>query len=360
MTLAWLIVAPLLAICVPANAQQADPFQAAFDAWAQKYKPQTAFAMVQIAGRPVFAQTVNGDFANPTFIGSMSKAITGACIATLIGDGRLAFSTPMKEGLAGFFKKYGTPTDPRFYDVTVEQLLVHRAGLRGNPDGDPIHDMIRKRAEAGQGSDPNIAPMLAAHLSGNKLVREPGTAYAYSNTGYYALSQIIEEKSGRPYEDYCRAAVFEKLGPRGPRLHPEWRVLSGAGGWFVTPADYTAFLKIFDVNHPFLPKAAKDWIDAVRAKWPPADERGSWYSLGVNTHAVYGRWYVTHGGLLNSKGKDRAGKPIDAIVSSNAIRAADGTSLVYGMTPAVGAEAAMGELRTILNKAIDAARAKRS
>lgn len=335
------------------------PFDAAFANWAAKYKPTSAIVVVHIAGKPAFSRGLNADVAAPTFIGSMSKAITGACIAALIGERKLAFATPMKEALALYFRRHGAPEDKRFLNVTVEQLLVHRSGLRGNSDGDPIHDYIRKRAAAGGAGDGNIASLLAEHLR-NSLVREPGGEYSYSNTGYMALAQIIEEKSGRSYEDYCRTAVFEKLGIRSARLHPEWRVLSGAGGWFISAPDYATFMTIFDPAHPLLPPIAKDWIDSVRTKWPPAGPRGSWYSLGVNTHANFGRWYVTHGGLLNSQGRDRSGRPITAIVTSNAIRAADGTSLVYAVTPVAGLDpAAMGELRNALNGAIDVARRKK-
>ena len=67
-----------------------------------------------------------------------------------------------------------------------------------------------------------------------------------------------------------------------------------------------------------------------------------------------------HGGLLNSQGRDKDGRPTTAIISSNAIRAADGTSLIYAMTPSKDANAADGGLRKALDRAIDAARAKRS
>ena len=332
-------------------------FQSAFDDWVQKYKPQTAIAMVQIAGRPVFSRGFNANPDAPTLIGSMSKAVTGACIATLIGEGKLSFTTPMKDAMPGYFRNFGPPADTRLMDVTVEQLLAHRSGLPGNSDGDPIHGIFRKRAEAGLGGDASPGPLLQEHFR-RKLARDPGSAFSYGNTNYIALAQIIEEKSGRPYEDFCRAAVFDKLGIRSARLHSDWRLFSGAGGWTITPADYMTFLKIFDPAHPFLPQSGKDWIDSAKTKWK--SEGTSWYSLGVNTHAVYGRWFVMHGGLLNSQGRDKDGRPTTAIISSNAIRAADGTSLIYAMTPSKDANAAMGELRKALDRAIDAARAKRS
>ena len=65
----------------------------------------------------------------PTLIASLSKAITGACVATLVRDGKLAFTTPLRDAMPQFFKQYGAPVDQRLYQATVEELLVHRAGL---------------------------------------------------------------------------------------------------------------------------------------------------------------------------------------------------------------------------------------
>ena len=127
---------PALSQPAPVPPPPTAAFQSAFDDWVQKYKPQTAIAMVQIAGRPVFSRGFNANPDAPTLIGSMSKAVTGACIATLIGEGKLSFTTPMKDAMPGYFRNFGPPADTRLMDVTVEQLLAHRSGLPGNSDGD--------------------------------------------------------------------------------------------------------------------------------------------------------------------------------------------------------------------------------
>ena len=50
---------------------------------------------------------------------------------------------------------------------------------------------------------------------------------------FYSAMDMIEERTGQSYEDYCREAVFAKLGIAAPHLHPDWRMLSGAGGWYL-------------------------------------------------------------------------------------------------------------------------------
>jgi CubicO group peptidase (beta-lactamase class C family) len=327
--------APPPAPGVPAPAPLPDTVEAygiVFDDWVAKHKPQTAILVVRRAGKTIFAKGHGIDPAKPVVIASLSKMITGVCLATLVRDGKLSFTTPMREALAGYLKQHGRPADPRFENVTVEQLLVHRSGIAGNPDGDPMSKIWRARAQSGQGHLAAPQQLLAEHLR-RPLLREPGAKHAYSNTGYIVLTAIIEEKSGKPYEDYCREAVFDKLGIKSARLDPNFRHYSGAGGWIINGADYLALLEVFDPRNDFLGEETKSWIDRMQSRWDGL-RSGGWYSLGVFTMATPGRWHVSHSGMLNSRGKTAAGKPTTAIVSSFAYRRPDSTSVFVAMTPA--------------------------
>jgi CubicO group peptidase (beta-lactamase class C family) len=328
---------------LPAAAQQVDAYGAMFDQWAAKSRADTAILVVRKAGRTVSSRGYRVRPDSLSLIGSMSKPITGACIATLIRDGKLSFATPMREALMGFFKRYGRPADRRFEDVTVEHLLTHRSGLLGNPDGDPIHAIWQNLANKGQAHVAAPQALLAQHLK-HRLARDPGSAESYSNTGFVALTAIIEERSGKPYEAYCREAVLSKLGITTAQLHPDWRTFSGAGGWIITGADYLAFLDIFDPANPFLSDPIKAWIDRAQIRWE-ANNKGGWYSLGIHTQAQSGRWYVDHGGGLNSFGRDSAGRRTAAVIESFGYRLPNGTAAFMAMTPAVeGGSPAFREL----------------
>jgi CubicO group peptidase (beta-lactamase class C family) len=120
-----IIIAAALWLSGDANAQAAKPattvappapsaaparetaYAAAFDAWRAAHDPQTAILVVGRGGKTVFARAHNTDAGGPSLIGSMSKAITAACVATLIRDGKLSFATPMREALADFFRSNG-------------------------------------------------------------------------------------------------------------------------------------------------------------------------------------------------------------------------------------------------------------
>jgi CubicO group peptidase (beta-lactamase class C family) len=293
----------------------------------------------------VFAKGYGVDPMQPTLIASLSKPITGACVATLVRDRKLSFATRLRDALTGFFHRYGKPTDRRLEQVTVEQLLVHRSGLVGNENDDPIERVVAKKPPSRAASYFAAArAVLSQYLLKLHLISDPGTKYSYSNTGYEVLSAMIEERTGRSYEDYCRDAVFGKLGIAEPKLHPDWRMLAGAGGWYIPGPDYLAFLDVFNPGHPFLGDTVKSWIDHAQTKWTP-ENRDRWYSLGVNVWAGAGRWTVSHGGILHSQAIGAAGQPTKASVVTHAYRNADGTAVFIALEWSPTAEEALNALR---------------
>jgi CubicO group peptidase (beta-lactamase class C family) len=336
---------PPAAATPPAQSAQVQEtaYTAAFDGWRAANDPRTAIVVVGRGGAPVFARAYNTDADGPSFIGSMSKAVTAACVATLIRDGNLSFATPMREALAGFFSSHGRPLDPRFEDVTIEQLLTHRSGLHDNGPGDPWSGILRERIAQHLMDAGSPQPLLVAYLSRNMLAAAPGGPFAYSNFGYLVLTAVIEERSGQPFEDYCRDKVFTPLGLTNARLNPEWRIFGGAAGWYMTGADYLRFFEIFDPAHPFLGDAVKSWIDAVRGRWGRTPNEW-WYSLGVRTSAREGRWAVRHSGLLQSVGHDGQGRPVTAVINSLASRTPSGTGIFIAIRPQPGARGMDGKI----------------
>src|SRR5262245_58506863 len=80
-------------ICGPARAQPAakatgparyvgTSFEAVFDEWVARRQPRTAILVIRRGGHTVFQKGHNADPAKPTFIASLTKTITAACIAT--------------------------------------------------------------------------------------------------------------------------------------------------------------------------------------------------------------------------------------------------------------------------------------
>ena len=221
-----------------------EAFTRTLAAWAARHKVEKAVIIVRRGGRVVHQAGIGGaDPSSPVLLASLSKAITGACIATLVRDGRLGLDWPLSKALAKHFAAHGRPKDQRIERITIAQLLTHRAGFASATDGeDPATRSVLDAYLEKHSTREAPKPVYITMLLGETLLRDPGEAFAYSNAGYMLLGAAIEEATGQAYEEYCREAVLKPAGAAGA-LDPTWGVLWATGGWRMAGADYLAFLE---------------------------------------------------------------------------------------------------------------------
>ncbi len=122
-------------------------------------------------------------------IGSNTKDFTAVAILQLIEHGRLKLT----DSIGKFFQN--VPADKR--GATIEMLLKHRAGFPEYMGGD--FDPVTRNAEIRKALD---APLRFP----------PGTGRAYSNVGYSLLGAIIEQISGKSYDEYVRDEILKPAG----------------------------------------------------------------------------------------------------------------------------------------------------
>ena len=131
-------------------------------------------------------------------IGSCTKAMTCAMLATLVADGTLEWETTLIAALPGL-------TDDihrEYHHVTLWQLLTHRARIPANANDWGAH---RKMA---------IAERRLAILKENlreAAATEP-EAYHYSNLGYMTAACMAEQSTGQTWEHLMRQRLFAPLG----------------------------------------------------------------------------------------------------------------------------------------------------
>jgi CubicO group peptidase (beta-lactamase class C family) len=142
-------------------------------------------------------------------IGSITKQFTGAAIARLEMQGKLAPNDPLSKYFAN------APADKA--DITLYQLLTHSAGLKGDFGGD--YDVMSRDA-------------IVERVMQSKLLYPPGTEHRYSNSGFSMLAAVVEQVSGQSYEAFLREQLFLPAGMEqtGYRL-PLWRPESIAHGY---------------------------------------------------------------------------------------------------------------------------------
>lgn len=128
-------------------------------------------------------------------IGSITKQFTAAAIMKMVEQDRIELEDDISKFLPDF------PLQGR--KVTVTQLLNHTSGIKSYTD---LGEEWEK-----------VTPLELTHEQMLALVKdkpfdfEPGSKWAYNNTGYYLLGMIIEKVSGKTYAQYMQEEFFTPL-----------------------------------------------------------------------------------------------------------------------------------------------------
>src|SRR4051812_20005814 len=141
-------------------------------------------------------------------IASNTKTFTAAAILRLVEQGRLSLDTPIA-GLDAPETVDALRADGyRVDSITVRHLLQHTSGIY-NYGKDPAYETAVAAEPAKRWTRLEQVRFAVDH--GDPL-GEPGTMYAYSDTGYALLGEILERVTGTSLGDAYRTLLgFERL-----------------------------------------------------------------------------------------------------------------------------------------------------
>lgn len=151
-------------------------------------------------------------------IASMTKPITAVGIMILADEGKLSVDDPVEKHLPEFRKQMlvakrtkdtltlKKPARP----ITLRDLLTHTSGLPFYPAG--IAEMYGKRQMSLKES--------VLVVSQRPLEFEPGSKWAYCNSGIDTLGRVIEVVSGKSYEAFLAERIFQPLGMKDTTFKP--------------------------------------------------------------------------------------------------------------------------------------------
>lgn len=140
-------------------------------------------------------------------IGSVSKQFTAASILKLQEEGKLS----VDDRLDKYF-----PDFPRGDEVTLHHLLTHTSGIKS----------YTSKPDFLQQATSKIAPEdLIESFKNDPYDFSPGEKWAYNNSGYFLLGEIVAKVSGMSYGEYLRETFFDPLGMKNSGIHTSTAIL---------------------------------------------------------------------------------------------------------------------------------------
>ena len=129
-------------------------------------------------------------FDQPSLIGSLTKTFTTTLIMQLVEEGLISLDDPV--GSMGMGFKHG--------QITIRQLLTHTSGLS---------KYKTKNGYVAKGTTPVD---VLRYVSEQPLRNPPGSYVNYSTSGFSLLGLVLEQKTGKTFEELLRTRITDPLG----------------------------------------------------------------------------------------------------------------------------------------------------
>ena len=136
-------------------------------------------------------QGISGEmksFSEPSLIGSITKTFTTTLIMQLVEQGVVSLDDPVGDLGLGF----------RHAQITIRQLLTHTSGVSEYKTG-----------YVAKGTTPID---VLTYLSNMPLQFPPGSEVEYSTSGFAILGLVLEQKTGKTFEQLLRTRITDPLG----------------------------------------------------------------------------------------------------------------------------------------------------
>ncbi len=129
-------------------------------------------------------------------IASVSKFVTAIAIMKLVDQKKLKLDDDVLDILPGF------PQQSSMNRITIDHLLRHTSGLVD----------YMKWVDSLTLSGTTVSDTEFINFINRPLLFKPGTEFSYSNSGFKALTMIIEKISGLQFHDFIVKEIAEPMG----------------------------------------------------------------------------------------------------------------------------------------------------
>ncbi len=236
-------------------------------------------------------------------LGSITKQFTAMSILMLAQEGKLG----LQDEITRFLPDYPT----RGKRITVEHLLTHTSGIQSYTDMPEWLPLWRKDFTVKE---------LVDLFKDKPMQFEPGSSWAYNNSGYILLGAIIEKLSGKAYGDFVTERIFKPLGMKGSSYGSTERIIphrvpgyqADKGGFVNAPylsmtQPYAAGSLLSTVDDlavwsdaVFAGKLVrKEWLDKAFTPYKLTNGESTGYGYGWFVGDFAGHRSIEHGGGIN-------------------------------------------------------------
>ena len=263
--------------------------------------------LVAVDGRPVLREGIGlanrelgvANTADLKFrIGSITKQFTATAILQLQEAGKLSLDDPVS--------KYYPAAPASWAKITIRHLLTHTSGIPSYTSLAGFFDGPARLTHT---------PEELIRLTQDKpLEFEPGSKFAYDNSGYILLGYIVEKASGQPYAAYLKQHIFGPLGMAGSGYDSSEIIPGRAMGYEPAPQGGWRNASFLDMSVPFAAGSLYSTVDDM-LKWDQAiyaarllqpaslkamfTDYGNHYGFGWVIDQKWGRDRIWHNGGIN-------------------------------------------------------------
>jgi peptidoglycan/LPS O-acetylase OafA/YrhL len=129
-------------------------------------------------------------FDKPSLIGSLTKTFTTTLIMQLVEEGLISLDDPVGDMGMGF----------KHRQITIRQLLTHTSGLS------------KYKSKSGYVAKGTTPMDVLRYVSNQPLQNPPGSYVDYSTSGFSVLGLVLEQKTGKTFEELLRGRITDQLG----------------------------------------------------------------------------------------------------------------------------------------------------
>lgn len=167
-------------------------------------------------------------------LGSITKQFTGMAISMLQERGKLSVGDSVC--------KFISECPPAWNPITIKNLLTHTSGV---PSYTEFPDFAKTTIL------PTTTTEMIGVLKTKPLEFKPGEKFAYSNSGYFILGEVIERASGDTYEKFLEDNIFVPLGMEDSGYDSPTRIIKNRAAGYVRQGGKVLNASYMDMSVPY-------------------------------------------------------------------------------------------------------------